>query len=260
VFGLSKKARRKALRARPMSTEWRAIIGRNVPYVTRLEAGDRRELEELALVFMAEKRFEGCGGLSITDEMRVTIATQACILLLHRETDVYPDLETILVYPHPYRAREQRTVGQVVLESEGARLGESWERGVVVLAWDHVNAATHPIVAGHNLVLHEFAHQLDAEDGVMNGAPPLGTPARYATWARILGDEYADLATRLREGKKSDVDRYGSTSPAEFFAVITEMFFERPAQMSRSHADLYAALTAFYRQDPAALLARRPTR
>ena len=257
VFAFSKKARREALRAQPTSAEWRAIVDSNVPYAALLEADDRQDLEALMRIFLAEKRFEGCGGLAITDEMRVTIAAQACLLLLHRQTDMYPDLETILVYPHPYRARDERRVGPVVVEGDGARLGESWTRGVVVLAWDHVNAATHPAAEGHNLVLHEFAHQLDAEDGAMDGAPPVGGRARYVQWARVLGAEYNDLSTRLRDGRASDVDPYGSTSPAEFFAVVTEMFFERPRQLRRSHPDLYAELSTFYRQGPAALLRRR---
>jgi hypothetical protein len=238
-----------------MPEEWRAIVDRNVPYARLLEADDRRELEALVRIFLAEKRFEGCAGVSITDEMRVTIAAQACLLLLHLpQTDVYPDLETILVYPHPYLAQGERRIGPVAVASDEARLGESWTRGVVVLAWDHVNGATHPAAGGHNVVLHEFAHQLDAEDGAMDGAPYLGGRARYLAWARVLGDEYADLARRLREGVATDVDPYGSTSPAEFFAVMTEMFFEKPVQLAKRHAGLYAELSGFYQQDPAARL------
>jgi hypothetical protein len=256
VLAFSKKARREVLRAKPPPEAWRAIVDKNVPYAAWLDAEDRRELWALVQIFLAEKHFEGCGGLSMTEEMKVTIAAQACLLLLHRPNDVYPDLETILVYPHPYRAHDERRAGAVLVESEGARLGESWTRGIVVLAWDHVRAATHPATDGHNLVLHEFAHQLDAEGGAMNGAPPLDGPIRYESWARVLGAEFAALSERLQQGLASDVDPYGATSPAEFFAVNTEMFFERPAQLARRHPDLYAELVAFYRQDPAALQGR----
>ncbi len=252
MFPFSKKARRQALRELPTPAAWRAIVDRNVPYVRLLDERDRGELEGLLQIFLAEKRFEGCGGLALTEEMRVTIAAQACLLLLHRETDVYPELDAILVYPHPYRAPETQRVGLVVMESEDARLGESWTRGVVVLAWDHVSAAKHHVQAGHNLVLHEFAHQLDAEDGSMDGAPPLGSRARYAAWAHVLGEEYAELAARLHAGKTTDLDAYGATNPAEFFAVVTEMFFEEPAEMARTHPALYAELATFFRQDPAA--------
>jgi Mlc titration factor MtfA (ptsG expression regulator) len=257
VLPFSKKARRKALREQPTPEAWSAIVDKNVPYAALLEADDRRELEALVRIFLAEKHFEGCGGLSVTDEMRVTIAAQACLLLLHRETDMYPALDTILVYPHPYRAHSEHRVGGLVVESDSARLGESWTRGVVVLAWDHVRAATHHATEGHNLVLHEFAHQLDAEAGPMDGAPPLDGRMRYEAWARVLGAEYAALSERLSEGRPSDIDPYGSTSPAEFFAVVTEMFFERPAQLARRHPELYAELAAFYQQDPAALRDRR---
>ena len=138
-----------------------------------------------------------------------------------------------------------------MIESEDARLGESWTRGVVVLAWDHVaSSARH--LGGDNVVLHEFAHQLDAEDGSMDGAPDLGSRARFASWARVLGEEFAELSARLHAGRGSDIDAYGATSPPEFFAVVTEMFFEKPAQLRKRHPELYAELAAFYRQDPAA--------
>jgi Mlc titration factor MtfA (ptsG expression regulator) len=241
-----------------MPEAWRTIIDKNVPYAAILGTDDRRELEALVRIFLAEKRFEGCAGLSVTDEMRVTIAAQACLLLLHLpETEVYPDLDTILVYPHPYRAPVARPVGPIAITSDEGRVGESWTRGVVVLAWDHVNASSHTAASGHNVVLHEFAHQLDAADGAVDGAPNLAPRARYAAWARVLGAEYSDLARRLREGRSSDVDPYGATSPAEFFAVVTEMFFEKPTQLSQKHTELYAELVAFYRQDPAMLVARR---
>jgi hypothetical protein len=258
VFSFSKKARRSGLRAQAMPGAWQSIIDRNVSYATLLDADDRRELEALVRIFLAEKRFEGCGGLSITDEVRVTIAAQACLLLLRiPENDVYPDLDTILVYPHAYRAHAERRAGPVAVTSDEARLGESWVRGVVVLAWDHVNASAHRVEGGHNVVLHEFAHQLDAEDGAVDGAPQLGTRDRYTAWARVLGAEYADLAQSLREGRATDVDPYGATSPAEFFAVVTEMFFEKPKQLAVKHPGLYAELSAFYRQDPARVVARR---
>jgi hypothetical protein len=257
MFWLSKKARRDAIRHQPTPPEWRTLIDKNLPYVRLLAPADREELDGLVKVFLAEKRFEGCGGLSVTDEMRVTIAAQASLLLLHRQTDVYPELETILIYPHPYRAPESRQAGPLVVQSEGARLGESWARDVVVLAWDHVNAATHPVEPGHNLVLHEFAHQLDAENGAMDGAPPLDGRARYVAWARALGEEYAELAARLQSGRSSDIDPYGATNPAEFFAVLTEMFFEAPRSLARAHPQLYGELSAFYGQDPAALRERQ---
>jgi Mlc titration factor MtfA (ptsG expression regulator) len=258
LFHPFKDHRRKALRAQPLTEEQRAILARNVPLVARLGEADRAELEGLVQIFLAEKNFEGCGGLELTSEMKVTIAAQACILLLHRDTDLYPDVGSILVYPGAYRAVSRTNLGGVVLEGEQARLGESWTRGAVVLAWDHVAAATtHPhagVLDAHNVVLHEFAHQLDSEEGAMNGTPDLGgVRARYRSWAEVLGDEFVELSREIHDDLATDIDPYGATNPAEFFAVVTEMFFETPQALKERHAALYQQLAEFYRQDPASL-------
>ena len=251
-----KDHRRKALRAQGLTAEEREIVARNVPYVARLDAADRTELEGLVRVFLAEKSFEGCGGLELTLEMKITIAAQACILLLHRDTDLYPDVGSILVYPGAYRAVSRMNLGGVVVEGEQARLGESWNRGAVVLAWDHVAtgaAAATEAAAGQNVVLHEFAHQLDSEDGAMNGTPELGARALYRTWGEVLGADFAELTREIHDSAPTDIDPYGATNPAEFFAVVTEMFFESSAALKQRHPALYQQLSAFYRQDPASL-------
>jgi Mlc titration factor MtfA (ptsG expression regulator) len=252
---LFKSRRREKLRAAPLSAAQRAVVERNVPYVSTLSAADRRELEGHIQVLLAEKRFEGCGGLAITEEIRLTIAAQAAVLLLHRETDYYPELSSILVYPHAYVARNAlRRRGILVEEGDQVRLGESWTRGGVVLAWDAVLRSASDFRAGHggrNVVLHEFAHQLDAEDGAMNGAPDLGQRSLYTAWARVLGEEYGELAERVAAQRPSDIDAYGAESPEEFFAVITEAFFQSGARLRREHPALYETLRAFYRQDPA---------
>src|SRR5208282_3742838 len=163
----------------------------------------------------------------------------------------YPGVEAVLVYPGAYRAPTRRSEGGVVIESEQARLGESWTRGVVVLAWDHVKSGAAQPTDGQNVVLHEFAHQLDAEDGSMDGAPDLGARARYTSWAHVLGDEFGELSSKIHAGRPSDIDGYGATNPAEFFAVVTEMFFEKPRALKRRHPELYGELASFYKQDPA---------
>ena len=252
MFDFWKKRRRAELRAAPFPDAYRALILENVPYVRTLSEEDQRELEALVQVFLAEKSFEGCGDLTITDEIRLTIAAQACLLLLHRETDMYPELASILVYPHAYRAKEQHREGMVVIESDQERLGESWSQGTVVLAWDHVQRGARLFGDGHNVVLHEFAHQLDAEDGSVDGAPDLGARARYVEWAKVLGAEFKELADRIHAGRSSDIDAYAATSPPEFFAVVTEMFFEQPVKLKERHAELYEELRSFYKQDPAA--------
>jgi Mlc titration factor MtfA (ptsG expression regulator) len=252
MFDFHKTRRRAALREQPLTAAERAILKKNVPYLAKLDEADRKELEGLVRIFLAEKSFEGCGGLVLTEEIKVTIAGLACILLLHRQTDIYPGVDAILVYPGAYLAAAKSNVSGALIEREQARLGESWTRGVVVLAWDHVKSDAAPPADGQNVALHEFAHQLDSEDGSMDGAPDLGTRARYVSWARVLGNEFDDLSRKLHAGRPSDIDPYGATSPAEFFAVVTEMFFEKPLELKRRHPALYEEVAAFYKQDPAA--------
>lgn len=251
MFDFWRRRQRAKKREETFPPAYADIVARNVPFVARLSPEDRAELEWLVLVFLDEKTFEGCRGLEITDEIRVTIAAQACRLLLHREHDLYPELDVILVYPSAFRARTQRVVaGHAVLEEHSDRLGEAG-RGVVVLSWaDALTGAKKP-GDGKNVVLHEFAHQLDIEDGAMDGAPDLDDGDRYASWASVLSAEYTDLIERLHAGRSSDIDAYGATNPQEFFAVITETFFEKPNVLKKRHPELYDELARFYQQDPA---------
>jgi Mlc titration factor MtfA (ptsG expression regulator) len=251
MFGFFKRRRREKLRERRLTPAERAVVFQKVPYVARLGDADRQELEGLIRIFLAEKSFEGCGGLVITDEIRLTIAAQACVLLLHRESDMYPNLDSILVYPSAYYGPIGRSDGGLVMEGRQVRLGESWTRGLVVLSWDDVESGAADPADGDNVVLHEFAHQLDGESGSMDGTPELGERASYRSWGRVLGDEYRELSTRLHAGRASDIDAYAATTPAEFFAVSTEMFFEQPRLLKERHPALYGELADFYRQDPA---------
>ena len=192
------------------------------------------------------------GGLELTDEIRVTIAAQACILLLHRETDYYPKLTSILVYPAGYTAYETRPFAGNVWEEGGEnRLGQTGRRlGSLVLAWDDVKRGAADPSDGTNLVLHEFAHQLDFEDNASDGAPALATRAEYLAWARVMSREFKALCDADRAGTPTVLDRYGATNPAEFFAVATEAFFERPRVLRARHPELYAEFAHFFRQDP----------
>ena len=240
--------------AQPFPSEWAAIMARNVPFCARLSQDDQHELQGHIQVFLAEKRFEGCGGLEITDEIRVTIAAYACVLLLHRESDYYPLLVTILIYPHTFVVSQyQRGPAGQVVESAQTLVGESWRHGNVVLAWDEVQHSAFDLHDGHNVVFHEFAHQLDEEDGSANGAPVLRQRSMYGAWARILGKDYAELVRETEEGRASVLDQYGATNPAEFFTVATEAFFETPSKLRARHPQLYAELMLYYQQDPGAL-------
>jgi Mlc titration factor MtfA (ptsG expression regulator) len=255
VFGLRERRRRR-LRAGPFPDDWRRIVEQRFPLFARLPEADRSELLGHIRVFLDEKKFEGCGGLTITDEIRVVIAAQACLLLLHREPHYYPRLVSILVYPHAYVAQgRERLPGGIVAEQASGRLGESWVEDLVVLAWDAVRAGASDANDGHNVVLHEFAHQLDQEDGTSNGAPILEHRSQYVAWARILGGAFDALQHAVEHGRATDIDPYGATNPAEFFAVVSEAFFERPAALQKRHPELYDELKLFYRQDPLAFAA-----
>ena len=252
VFDLFKSRRRARLRAQPVPPEWRPILERNLPIFSRLSAQDQGELLAHTQVFLAEKHFEGVGGLELTDEIRVTIAGQACLLLLHRETDYYPDLITILVYPSGYTAHEERHIGGGIWEEGGEdRLGHTGRRlGALVLAWDAVRRGAAAPSDGENLVLHEFAHQLDFENQSSDGTPALETHGDYLAWARVMSAEFNTLRNASDAGLPTLLDEYGATNPAEFFAVITEVFFERPRALKKIHPALFAQLQRFYRQDP----------
>jgi Mlc titration factor MtfA (ptsG expression regulator) len=260
MFGIFKRRRRNRLRAAPFPGAWLEIIENNVPLYARLPEPDRRELQGLVQIFLAEKSFEGCGGLDLTDEIKVTIAAGACLLLLHRDTDIYPRLVTILVYPSAYIAKAREAIGAgMVLEGDDIHLGESWSSGVVVLSWDDVRSGAADSHDGRNLVLHEFAHQLDREDGEINGTPLLDKRSQYVAWGKVLNFEYERLRRDSALGRYTLLDDYGATNPAEFFAVATECFFEQSEMLRKRHPALYEELRSFYRQDPARLVTPKPS-
>jgi MtfA peptidase len=252
ILALLKQRRRRRLQATPFPQNWVATIRRNVAFFYRLSATDQTQLLDHVRVFLAEKRFEGCDGLEVTDEVRVTIAAQACLLLLHRKTDYFPRLLTILVYPSTYVAEERRHLhGHVWQEGRIPRLGETgrW-LDALVLAWDAVKAgAAHP-ADGHNVVLHEFAHQLDYENHAEDGAPLLETRDQQLSWQAVMQSEFASLRTADETGIPTLLDTYGATNPAEFFAVSVEAFFERPYALRARHPRLYGELRNYFHQDP----------
>ncbi len=245
-----RNARRNSLAAAPFPEAWECIIVKNVSLYNRLPEPLKHQLRSLVNVFLAEKQFEGCAGLEITDEIRVTIAAQACMLLLNRKVTYFRKLRQILVYPHTYVAKVVSSDGRVTIDGQSVRLGESWQNGPVVLAWDSVKGGTTNITDARNVVLHEFAHQLDQEDGTADGAPILEKWSSYGPWARVLGQEFEALQTKTRKRRRSVIRQYGATHPAEFFAVATETFFEKPKQMNRRHRELYEELKDYYKLDP----------
>ena len=247
--------------ARPMTRARVAIIERNLPVYRRMPDALQAQLRRLVAHFLYQKKFIGCAGLEVTEEMRVTIAAQACLLLLNRPSKVYAGLTTVLLYPSAFLVpRNRPDAAGVVTETREDLLGESWSDGRVILSWDHVLRGARDWTDGHNVVLHEFAHQLDAESGSNNGAPYLGHPSSYRSWSEVLSHHFDVLRQQAYFNEESVLDYYGATSPAEFFAVATETFFEKPYQMAERHAELYGEFQKYYRVDPREWMTPPPPR
>jgi hypothetical protein len=252
AWGLPRWRLRRAL-ARPLGPAQLAIIERNVVQYRAMPGPLREQLQDLVKRFLFEKTFVGCAGLDVTEEMRVTIAAQACLLLLNRSTEVYPGLHAVLVYPGAFLVpRKQVDPGGVVTETRQDLLGESWGDGRVILSWDHVKRAGHVPEGAQNVVLHEFAHQLDSESGSTNGAPILGSADSYRRWSATLSRDFELLRRDTYWGHRDVLDPYGASSPAEFFAVATESFFEQPYALAARHPELYAEFQRYFRVDPRA--------
>lgn len=236
----------------PFPHEWLEFLHKNVPVYDRLSAEEQARLCDDLRIFLAEKSWEGCGGLELTEEMQVTISAQACLLTLHREHNYFANVTTILVYPSDYHAPDKHRDGSgVVEETDSNRSGEAWSNGPVVLSWhDVAEGGRHPD-DGRNVVYHEFAHQLDMTDGEMNGVPLLDDEAEVQEWQEVMHREYELLVLAVARGEHSLIDAYGATDPAEFFAVATETFFEQPLPMLHRHPALYHVFKGYYHQDPA---------
>jgi hypothetical protein len=251
VFGLKAKRRAK-LRQRPFPSDWRIVLERDVPLYCRLSQVDRDELHGHIQVFLAEKRFEGTAGFDVTDDVRLAIAAQACILLLHRETNYFPSLSSIIVYPAEYVALLQdQDENGLVWEEDEERAGESWAFGSLVLSWKDIVADREDSEGDLNVVLHEFAHQLDAENGEMNGQPPMADPVLRLEWSAVMAEAYEKLGRQADAGRATAIDPYGAEDPSEFFAVATETFFQDPRRLQAVYPKVYNLLTRYYRQDPA---------
>lgn len=246
-------ARRVRYASEPVPAAWRAIVERNVPLVLRLPHEARERLLRLAQVFVRDVPMEGLSGLDLTDEMKVTIAAQACLLVLNLRYPWFPTLRRVLVYPEtfaPERVLFWHDSG--IQRPPMPTAGEAWGHGTVILAWDNVRLSSAGAADGYNVVLHEFAHILDSEDGVMGGVPLLEPPSSPRTWDRVLAETFERQRRLVEEGREALLRDYGSTNRAEFFAVATEAFFEQPAHLKTAAPEWYEELRKFYRQDPAA--------
>jgi len=266
--------RRRLWAGRPFPAAWRHVLRRRVPFYRQLPADLQLQLRRRILEFLAEKPFLGCAGLVVTDEMRVTIAAQACLLRLNRPGPLFPELRQVLVYPGAFVVdRVHAAPGGVLREERRALAGESWQQGQVILSWQDVLDGARIPDDGHNVVLHEFAHQLDQETGAANGAPRLGSRAAHERWARVMSREFAGLQARIRAREAARaraqagwswlepspepapppddlISDYGATNEAEFFAVVTEVFYEQPRALAARHPELFALLRDYFGVDP----------
>ena len=251
------RRRRSSLLQRPIPEHWREILLHNVPLVRALPEGRLEGLLRLTSLFLGEKNFEGAGGFEVTDEVRVTVAAQACLLLLGRADDltnlrVYPQMDSIVVYPGEFLAPlEEHQPDGTVFDGEEERSGESWGLGAVVISWEDAKEGAADPGDGWNVVFHEFAHQLDDEADSSDGALLFPSREAQAEWARVLTREYEQFAERVDRRRRVLLDEYAAESPAEFFAVATEFFFEKPRELRKAHPELYAQMRALYRQNPA---------
>ena len=241
-----------ALPTEPIPQSWYEVLGRCVPLSGQLDVHDRKRLLRLAQLFVREVPMEGCAGLAITDEIRVTIAATASLLLLELPYPRFPRLRRVLVYPDtfvPVRIASYRSQG--IQEAPVPELGEAWRDGMVVLSWSDITAGSAGLEDGRNVILHEFAHVLDFEDGASDGRPILDSEQARTAWSAVLQAEFERHQDAASRAEDTTLDPYAATNRAEFFAVATETFFEAGAHLRERLPDLYEQLRLFYRQDPA---------
>jgi len=239
VFSFVRGWKRRRLARRPFPAEWMPVVEQHFPFVKRVDAPTRERFLTRLKVFALEKRFEGAGGLEVTDEMKVVVAGCAARLARNLDLDVYDDLVTVVLYPAAWKSPR---------DGAGVHLGEAHRWGLVVLAWDAVRHGLAAPGDGHDTALHEFAHVLDLVDGEFDGTPELATWAEVHAWARVFSAHYEKL--RARPERSKVMRAYGATNEAEFFAVATEAFFEKPAKLKERAPDLYAELKRYFRRDP----------
>jgi len=249
-WSLKNWRRRHVLRHATLPDEtWRAAVS-GLPVLLGLSENELERLRELVTLFLNEKQLVAAGGFALDNDMRIKIAAQACLPILNLGLDYYAGWVSVIVYPGEFvPEHEFMDEAGVVHVVRDATLGESWERGPVVLSGaDAVRGGEHD---GINVVIHEFAHKLDMLNGAMNGFPPLHREMSQEQWAQIFTAAYADFCTQVERGLETALDPYGAESPAEFFAVTSEAFFETPHALQQEYPDVYRQLAAFYRQDPA---------
>jgi Mlc titration factor MtfA (ptsG expression regulator) len=244
--------RRKRLLDQPFPQDWEIWLRHDFRHFPRLTAVEQNRLRRDVRLLVAEKHWEGCNGLVVTDEMRITIAAHAALLGLGFDDVPFERLLSVLIYPDTFVSRQvRRAKWGGVEEADEPRLGEAWYQGPVLLSWREVQEQCVATDSGRNVVIHEFAHLLDMQNHEVDGIPALDRHIHPEKWVATFHVEYERLIRQARFGRRTVLDYYGATSEAEFFAVASEAFFERATQLREESPELYAILHQFYRQDPA---------
>lgn len=246
----ARKQKRRQLLETPLTPQQRAIVEQLVPLVRRLPPALRTRLEGKMNLFLDQVTFRGQNGIEVNDAMRLSIAAQACLLIVNSPV-WYDTLRNILIYPSAFLTHRGTHEGHLIHENNNATLGESWARGPVILSWDHALQGGLDPADGYNVVIHEFAHQLDGLSGHTDGIPILRKGQRYAGWEKAMLNAYHDHVERLERGEHTLIDPYGATNHEEFFAEAIVTFFERPQALRREEPALYAQLAELLALDPA---------
>jgi len=229
---------------------WQACL-KSAPTLARLDKEEQHRLRKLASLFLHEKTITGAGNISVDETMRITIAAQACLLILNLGLDYFEGWSEVIVYPDTFIVtREETDTAGVIHQTRSGLGGEAWDRGPVILSWADAKPGAHPHGSAANVILHECSHKLDMLNGTANGMPPLHANMRRENWTAALSQAYDNLYQQLERHHHTAIDPYAAESPAEFFAVLTEVFFEQPARLKHLYPDVYDQLHLFYRQDP----------
>lgn len=247
MFNWFRNRRRKRVLQEPWPATWESIIESNVGHYKDLSTTERDKLKAITKIMVDEKHWEAHGGLELSDEVKVTIAGTAALLLLGVQNFYFEHVNTIIVFPDPVRRQSQ---GGLIVGKESRHAGEAWQNGQVVLSWQDVLSDSRNPDDGRNLVIHEFAHCLDGLDGEMGGSLTFGDTATTQRWHKVCESEFKALVRATERRQKTLLDYYGATNQAEFFAVASETFFEKPGQLKEDHAELFGLLVKYYRLDP----------
>ncbi|MDJ0976309.1 MAG: zinc-dependent peptidase [Planctomycetota bacterium] len=251
MLGWGKKRRREEVVAAPVPDAWLEAI-RPWALFDELDDDEQAQLLDIVKVLLAEKNWEGCGGLELTEPMRAVIAAQAALLVLEIPHDFYEESDSVLVYPTDYVVPHAVHRGGGIMSEGEVRSGEAWYRGPVILSWERVEQGFTDPEAITNVVLHEFAHRLDMLSGVQNGTPPLERRVEPKEWAAVMKRAFDTLCKAVESDQETLIDPYGASNEVEFFAVVTETFFIEGNALEEDDRDLYDILRAYYQQDPAA--------